>query len=75
VRTLFVLFRVWVENIEQHSARVMFVDYGNTDVVAVDSLQSLPNIFWHIRPLAVPFRLQPCSTVCGGMRLISVSFL
>jgi len=64
--------RVWIENVDEQFARVMFVDYGNTDSVPLSDLQVLPEIYWRVRPLAVPFRLLPQPATKGNFVMIFV---
>ena len=47
----------------------MFIDYGNAEVVPVETLESLPEVFFRIRPLATPFRLLTDSARCNGLFL------
>ena len=40
------------------NADIMYVDYGNTETVDHSKISGLPEKYWQIPPLAVPFKLE-----------------
>lgn len=56
---------MWVRSLDHvaKTAKVFFIDWGNTDKVDVDSLHSLPEDFWQLPPFATPFCIHGASSI------------
>ncbi|XP_064620543.1 uncharacterized protein LOC135483511 isoform X2 [Lineus longissimus] len=55
--------RVWImEDLPSDFARILCVDYGREDVVKRSDICQVPEVFWKVLPMAVPF-----CTISGKM--------
>ena len=59
-------YRATITNITDNQATVIFVDFGNTDTVHLDSLKEVTDDFLQISPFAIRCRLRNASEPSGG---------
>ena len=59
-------YRAIITNITDNQATVIFVDYGNTDTVRLDSLKEVTDDFLQISPFAIRCKLRNASEPSAG---------
>ena len=59
-------YRAIITNITDNQATVIFVDYGNTDTVHLDSLKEVTDDFLQISPFAIRCKLRNASEPSAG---------
>ena len=51
-------YSAWIQGGDATRAKVMYVDYGNTETVDRTALYGISDTLWQLAPQAVPFRIQ-----------------